>query len=916
VAAQDTRHSIAGAISDLFARTTTQPSAVLLVGEPGIGKTTQLRAAASEAGALGYTVLATTGAVAESVPSYAALADLLAPVDDDVVARLPAPQRNALEQVRRVQHGATPTDQRAVAAALLSTIAALTERAPVLIAVDDVQWLDPSSAAVLAFVARRITGPVGVLAAVRADAVGSAGWLSLAWPDDLRSVDVPPLNLGVMHAMIQERQGHSLSRPVLTRIHRISGGNPFYALELSRAIDSSTAGFDPELPPTLVEMVRKRLAGLGADVEAVLLVAACATAPTLALVRSVAPPDAGDATRLLERAEDADVVTLDGDRVVFTHPLLAQGVHASATEELRRSTHRRLAEVVAEPESRARHLALAAVGPDPAAVDALDAAAESALVRGAPAAAAELTELALRLGGDTPERRIRLARRNLDAGDATRARELLEALVAEHPPGPIRSRVYHLLGLVRMFGDNFRDAADILETALAEGVDDPELAVAMRIIQALALSNAGMPIEAVHSASVAVSVAEQAGVAVLLSQALAMRTTLGFLAGEGYDEKRMRMALDLEGDPSAIAVPLRPSAHHAYLNSWTCRDPLAHNVLRAMRLESLESGDENAINILTFQSIAADVMYGAYAEAAATVEDALGRAQQSGSDVALNAAQTMRAEVAAHLGDVVGARAAIAIADAAADRADSQLMGLRTRSQLAFLEVSLGNYEAAWTAVEPLLTMLESLPAATEIATAMFLPDAIEAAIATGHPEVAESLVDLIAANGRRVDRAWMLAVAARGRGMIAATDGDLDAAHAALMRAMAEHDRLPMPFERARTQLVLGHVLRRQRKKDSAISVLHEALSTFEALGSPLWAERVRAELTPTSARRPRQTLTEAETRTSRLAASGLTNREIAAALFISQKTVEATLARSYRKLGIRNRSELGPKLVAEDDA
>ena len=244
------------------------------------------------------------------------------------------------------------------------------------------------------------------------------------------------------------------------------------------------------------------------------------------------------------------------------------------------------------------------------------------------------------------------------------------------------------------------------------------------------------------------------------------------------------------------------------------------------------------------------------------------------------------------------------------------LIGLRTRSQLAFLEVSLGNYDAAWTAVEPLLVTLETLPAATEIATAMFVPDAIEAAITTGRQDVAEWLIDLVETNGRRVDRAWMLAVAARGRGIIAATDGDLDAAHAALMRAMAEHDRLPMPFERARTQLVLGHVLRRQRAKDDATSVLHEALSTFETLGSPLWAERVRAELTPTSARRPRQTLTEAETRTSRHAASGLTNPEIAAALFISQKTVEATLARSYRKLGIRNRSELGPKLVAEDDA
>ena len=908
MAAGNSRHSIAGAIPELFAVTPTQPSAVLLVGEPGIGKTTQVRAAASEACALGFTVLATTGSVAESVPSYAALADLLARVDDDVIAALPSPQRNALEQVLHVEHGATPTDQRAVAAALLSTIGALAERAPVLIVIDDVQWLDPSSTAVLAFVTRRITGPVVVLAAVRSGAVGSAGWLGLAWPDDLRTVEVLPLKLGTIHAIIQQRQGRSLPRPVLARIHRISGGNPLYALELSRTVGSATG--DVELPPTLAEMVRRRLDGLGARVEAVLLVAACATAPTVALIRHAAPPDVRDSMRLLEIAEDADVITLAGDRVVFTHPLLAQGVYASAGDDLRRDTHRRLAEAVDDIESRARHLALAATADDPGAVSALDVAARSARVRGAPEAAAELTELAVRLGGDTPERRIRLARYHLDAGDRDRARSLLEALIVAHRPGPVRASAYHQLGVVRMFGDNFRGAAELLQTGLAEGVDDAQLEAKMRIILALTQSNAGMPLDAVASATAAVTVAERAGVPVLLGQALAMRTTLGFLAGEGYDEERIRAALALEGDPTAIDVALRPSVQRAYLDFWTCRDPQAHNVLRAMRRECTEAGDENGLNILTFQSIAADVMYGAYAEAAATVEDALGRAQQSGSDVALNAAQTMRAEVAAHLGDVDDAREAVAVALAAADRADSQLMGLRARSQLAFLEVSLENYDAAWDVVEPLIATLDVPPASTEIATAMFLPDAIDAALATGRMDVALRLVDLVEANGRRVDRPWMLAVGARGRALIHAARGDLVAAIAAAEDAMAHHDRLPMPFDRARTQLVLGQLLHRHRSRDTAKPVLQQALTTFDALGSTAWAKRARAELSPAEPRGRKHALSDAELRASRLAASGLTNREIAEALSVSRKTVEATLARSYRKLGIRTRAELGAKM------
>lgn len=907
MAAENSRHSIAGAIPDLFASTPTRPSAVLLVGEPGIGKTTQLRAAAAEASALKFTVLSTTGSVAESAPSYAALAGLLTSVRTDVLATLPAPQRNALEQVLRSDPDSAPTDQRAVAAGFLSTIRALADRSPVLIVLDDVQWLDPSSAAVLSFAARRFVGPVSVLAGVRADSVATAAWMESAWPNDLRQISVPPLKLGTMHAMIQQRQGHSLPRPALTRIHRISGGNPFYALELSRTVDWAA-----ELPLTLAQVVESRLAGLGADAEEILLAAACATAPTVGLIRRVTGLDIGDVTHLLERAEDAGVLTLDGVRVSFTHPLLAQGVLSSADASRRRTVHRRLADAVTEPESHARHLALAASGDDPAAVDALDKAAESAQFRGAPEAAAELTELALSLGGGTPQRRINLARHLFDAGDAAYARRLLEALIAENPAGPIRSRSYLLLGTVRMFGDNWGEAAEVLRTALDDGVDDPSLEVVMRVLLALAQANAGLIDEGVASATKAVTVAERAAVPALVSQALAMRASLGFKAGEGFDEESMRIALELEGDASLIHIAMRPSAMSAFLNAWTGRDPLAHNVIREMRREFVETGDENGLNIVTFMSIVADVIYGAYAEAAVTARDALERAQQSGGDVALLAAQTVRATVAAHTGDVESTREAVDAALEVAERSASHVIALRARAQLAFAEVSLENYDAAWAALQPLVAALESRPAATEIITAMFVPDAIETALATGRTAVAESLVTLMETNGRRVGRTWMLAVAARGRAMIDAANGDVASAVASAQRANAEYDRLPMPFEKARTQLVLGQLLHRQRAKDAATSMLGEALATFDALGSPLWADRARAELARVRADGRRRELTAAETRVARLVTNGMTNREVAAALLISPKTVEANLARVYRKLGIRTRAELGTRMAS----
>jgi DNA-binding CsgD family transcriptional regulator len=169
-------------------------------------------------------------------------------------------------------------------------------------------------------------------------------------------------------------------------------------------------------------------------------------------------------------------------------------------------------------------------------------------------------------------------------------------------------------------------------------------------------------------------------------------------------------------------------------------------------------------------------------------------------------------------------------------------------------------------------------------------------------------LIEALECNGRRLDRPWMLAIGARCRSMWLAARGDVEAAARTAHDAMAQHDRLPMPFERARTQLLLGQLQRRQRQKERARATLREALQAFEAMGTPLWANRARAELAradvvPTDS----LALTPSERRVAELAASGMTNRDVAAALFISPKTVEANLARIYRKLGIKSRAELG---------
>jgi DNA-binding CsgD family transcriptional regulator len=192
--------------------------------------------------------------------------------------------------------------------------------------------------------------------------------------------------------------------------------------------------------------------------------------------------------------------------------------------------------------------------------------------------------------------------------------------------------------------------------------------------------------------------------------------------------------------------------------------------------------------------------------------------------------------------------------------------------------------------------------------TASFIPDAVEAMLSLGRTAEAEPLIEALERNGRRLDRPWMLAVGARCRSMWLAAQGDVEAAAGKAHDAMAEHDRLPMPFERARTQLLLGQLQRRQRQKDASTRTFREALESFETMGSQLWAARARAELARTKVAPTHDlALTPSERRVAELAASGMTNRDVAAALFISPKTVEANLARIYRKLGIKTRAELG---------
>jgi len=918
VSARDvTRPDESLAISGLLTDALLAPSALLLEGELGIGKTTLWLSAVEEARTRGFRVLSTRPAASELVMGYTALADLLSSVAPLVWADLPAPQRLAVDRVTlRVVDagdGHAVTDQRAVAAAFLSVVELLARESPVLLAIDDLQWLDASSVRVLGFVARRLSGPVGVLGAARttSDSVSAASWLQLPRPEQLRRITLRPLTVGALHAVISKRLGRSYPRPTMLRVHETSGGNPFYAIELARSIDDDrTAGWEV-LPRSLTDLVNHRIDTVDGIAEVALLASSCLAAPTVDLVSRAVDGEAHDVVQMLESAERQDIISLDGSRIRFTHPVLAKGVYSRASPAARRAMHRRLAEIVDEPESRARHLALAATSGDPVTLQALDAAAEIARVRGAPEASAELVGLAVRLGGETPERLIRLASYHYSAGDAEQARALLEKTVDRTATGPLLAGALYLLGVVRMFDDSFIEAAELLERALDEAEDNRALRVQTSVTLSFAQFNTGQLGAAIESVDGTVTDAERLGLPDLFSQALSMRVMLHFLRGDGFDVPALDRALELEDLDVPVPSPFRPSVQHALLLACTGQLDQAHDEMSAMRRHYLERGDESGLIFIDFHAVLLEIWRGDFGEATLVAENLIERARQLGGDLPLCAGLTARAAVAAYGGRVDQARSDATEALAAGQRTKSQLLSEWPVMVLGFLDVSLGNYEAALATLQPQLSRLEAAPDGTEIIGASFVADAVEAMVNLGQFVEAGPLIEWLEHNGRRLDRPWMLAVGGRCRSMLLAASGEIDAANRCAQQAMVEHERLPMPFERARTQLLLGQLQRRQRQREAASATLRGALGIFEDLGTPLWAARARSELERTDGKlKGAMGLTPSEQRVAELAASGMTNRDVAAALFISPKTVEANLSRIYRKLGIHSRAELGRRM------
>ena len=909
-------------IVDFLANAQVHPLGLILEGEAGIGKTTQWLAAAEEARERGFRVLSARVGQAESVLAYATVADLLTEVEPAAFADLPDLQRLAVDRVLfRAGSDGPPTDQWVVAAAFVSVIEALAADAPVLLAIDDVQWLDPSSKAVVAFAVRRLKGRVGVLVTERCDPdMGTAAsWLQVGRPDAATRIRLGPLSLGGLHSLISARLRRSFSRPSMVRITEISGGNPFYALELARAMHDESPKSELRLPSSLAELVRLRVGSLDAEVRDVLLAIACVASPTVELLAQVSESSPDRVVELLESVEADGIVSIDGDRVRFSHPVLARGVYTDATAGRRRAMHRALANIESQPELKARHLALATTSADDATLKALDTAADGARARGAPAAAAELVELAIGLGGDKPWRRVRAAGDHFQAGETGRAQALLVPTVDVLRPGLLRAVALNLLAAIRIYDNRFDEARELLARAVEDAEGAPAILVQTLISLAFAqgvgsfsegTSKTGLFDESLHNARRAVDIADEVGIPGISSTALAMWVNTSFHYGRGLDDQSLQRALELEDHDADVPVPFSASGVQALVEAWTGRLDEARSHMLAVRRRCLERGSERNMMAVEGYSGLIELWAGNLAEAVRFGDAAVERAQQLGGEHIEIIPLSIRGAARAHAGLVEGARADAYAALKSANEAGSPRMTEWPTKTLGFVELSLGDYAAAVTTFQPLLALLAVVPE-VELMGAGYVPDAAEAMLALGQLDDAEPLIQLLERNGRRLNRSWLLAAGARCRAMSLAAQGDIEAAEAMARQAIVEHDKVPMRFERARTVLLLGQLQRRRRLKEAAASTLGEALQEFERMGAAVWTDRVRADLARTNVSPTReQTLTPSEQRVAEFAAAGMTNKDIAAKLFISPKTVEHNIGRIYRKLGIRTRAELGRRI------
>jgi DNA-binding CsgD family transcriptional regulator len=892
------------------------PGALIVAGEAGIGKTTLWDSAVAHARA-SHVVLTSRPGPSETQLSFAGLRDLLHAHAPAALDTLPGPQRRAvavallLEEPEDVSAGAG-----AVASGVLGILRALAAEVHVLVAIDDAQWLDTPTASVLEFVARRLADePITFALSLRTDGDAPAPLgLDRALPRDrITWLQVGPLSTGALQRTLREQLGFVCPRPLLRRIHQASRGNPFFALELARAIERSGARPETGAPlpvsSDLRQLLIERFGELGPEIQEVLLAASAMSEPVIGVIEKVV--SGIDVRAAVYAAADEGVLDVDGDRIRFTHPLLASGIYSTASPSRRRGLHHRLAELMGDPQAAVLHLSLSTDHPDEDVAVRLERGARQAWQQAAPYDAAELCHRAAELTppehrDDALRRRVEAAAYHFEAGDTSASTEALEDVIA-HADGPIRLQALCRLARIYMFTDQPTRSAQALETAARQAVDPP---VRIEAEEGLAWNLVLMRKDisgAARHARTAATLAREHGHEAALSEALGVEALAEFLLGDAGESATMiNQALTFGTATEGLPRVLRhPSLAHGFILTASDDVDAARSVFHKLHDRAEERGDESALTRVLLCLSNIEFLTGNWRLAGAYLLSAEEAAAQTGQYPEQGNMLFDRSVFDAHLGLIDSARAR---AHSGLERADDSaaVSCMIARRTLGSISVATGDWSEASRYLGELTDHFEAAGVVEPGATP-FYPDLIEALVALGRLDEAGTALDRYLGRAEELGRLSALANALRCRGLFSAALGRGDEAAAAFESSLGLHDEVPRPFEKARTLLCLGMVQRRDKHKKAARRSLSDARSLFGTLGAKTWVTRTENELGRIGGRAPAAGgLTPSETRVARLAAHGLTTKEIAAQLFVSSKTVEGHLSNVYAKLAIRSRTEL----------
>ncbi|GAA0593501.1 ATP-binding protein [Streptomyces crystallinus] len=915
---------------------------VLLTGPAGIGKTTVASELAAQLRSRGHRVLRCSPSPAERDSPFLGLIDLLVGVGEDTLAALAAHERTVLETtlLRSPQAWAAdplaPTgplggrDALVLRIAVRKVLSVLGAAAPLLLVIDDAQWLDRATADILKYAARRADADLWVLVTARTGSSGddggpadrSAGAQELC-PQPVRRLPVPPMTAHEIAELLERHDQPSWPRPLVARLHRASGGNPRTALELSSALDERArrhelpGSADPlPVPESLRRPILDRVDALPAGARRTLVVAAAAARPTVELLRRAGRHDAAADLDTCLRHGILDVLPgTDHGVIRFLDPLTPMVLQSETPYAHQMAAHRALADASEDPVERAHHLARLTAGPDPAVAARLTAAASAARRRGAPRTAARLGRLAAEY---TPAgqahadiaRRLTAAEDAIEAADLDFARQLAHEVLGEARRPAERVRAWNVV--IDSCGQAMAEIADVFPEAVRDAGGDPVLLAPLHYRMSWREWMVGGSAPRAHTHAVrAAQLAARTGDRRTELMALTQQAALELFLGLPQAEVTLAAALAAPHDVHAMI-------HHNGPLYLKHRFHLVHDELDEARAELRtlvyrlrQRGSADSLSQCLIGLAQVEIQRGRCRPALTIARQSLRITEESGLSQGPAWYAVSLAETAG--GSLSQALSAAETARRHSEDDDDRLFLPRALHAEGRIRLFSGQYGQA---VELLrrTAALESAQGQRDPATRRWHADLAEALAACGAPDEAEAVVTRARRQAERLGRPGVLATLDRAAATVSVARGELGDGARGLEHAAARLRATGYPLEEARTQVTLGRVRRLLGDEAAARAAFAGALRIFTKSGARSWVSLTRAERDRTpdgSACAPEggswaEHLTTTERSVVARVAQGATNREIAAGLVVSVKTVEAALTRAYRKLGAKSRVEI----------